>query len=75
MIGHIIGIDSAGHTVGPFHKELERKIKDTNRILEQIIEKMDKHTTLIVFGDHGMTNNGDHGGSSELELRTIFFAY
>ena len=67
MIGHIIGIDSAGHTVGPFHNELERKIKDTNRILEQIIEKMDKHTTLIVFGDHG--------GSSELELRTIFFAY
>ncbi len=36
---------------------------------------MDRHTTLIIFGDHGMTNNGDHGGSSELEMRTILFAH
>ena len=30
MLGHIIGIDSAGHTVGPFHSELERKIVETS---------------------------------------------
>jgi len=30
MIIHVIGIDSAGHTVGPFHKEIERKIQDTS---------------------------------------------
>lgn len=75
MIGHILGIDSAGHTVGPFHKELERKLRDTSEIIHSIVDKMDRHTTLIIFGDHGMTNNGDHGGSSELELRTILFAH
>lgn len=36
---------------------------------------MDDKTTLIVFGDHGMTEDGNHGGGSQLELRTVFFAY
>lgn len=36
---------------------------------------MDDETTLIVFGDHGMTEDGNHGGGTELELRTVFFAY
>jgi len=75
MIAHIIGIDSAGHTRGLFHKELERKIQDTNRFINSIIDKMDRDTTLVIFGDHGMTNSGDHGGGAELELRTILFAH
>jgi len=36
---------------------------------------MDRDTTLIIHGDHGMTNGGDHGGGSEAELRTILFAH
>lgn len=36
---------------------------------------MDEHTTLIVFGDHGMTEDGNHGGGSDLELRTVLFAH
>ncbi len=44
-------------------------------MLEQIIARMDNQTTLIVFGDHGMTQDGNHGGGSGLELRTVLFAY
>ena len=40
-----------------------------------MIEKMDDKTTLIVWGDHGMTPEGQHGGGSEIEMRTVFFAY
>ena len=36
---------------------------------------MDDKTTLICFGDHGMTEDGNHGGGSELEMRTVMFAY
>lgn len=36
---------------------------------------MDRDTTLVVFGDHGMTSDGSHGGSSELEMRSALFAY
>jgi phosphatidylinositol glycan class O len=28
-----------------------------------------------VFGDHGMTESGNHGGGSENEMRTVLFAY
>ena len=36
---------------------------------------MDDDTTLVIFGDHGMTEDGSHGGSSEEEMRTVLFAY
>jgi len=36
---------------------------------------MDNDTVMIVFGDHGMTDSGGHGGETSGELRTIMFAY
>ena len=36
---------------------------------------MDNETVLIAFGDHGMTDQGGHGGEQEQEIRTIFFAH
>ena len=75
MLGHIIGVDSAGHTYGSMHSEIERKLHDSEEIIKTIIEKMDDQTTLVVFGDHGMTLDGNHGGSSLLEMRSVVFSY
>ncbi len=36
---------------------------------------MDEETVLLVCGDHGMTDDGNHGGASQNELRSILFAY
>ena len=72
---HLIGVDSAGHSFRSLSDELERKIIDTEGIIAQIIEKMDDQTTLLVFGDHGMTPGGNHGGMTELEMRSALFAY
>lgn len=36
---------------------------------------MDNDTLLVVIGDHGMTETGDHGGDSRLELETALFFY
>ena len=30
---------------------------------------------MLVIGDHGMTETGDHGGDSKLELETVLFFY
>lgn len=36
---------------------------------------MNNDTVLIVFGDHGMTDDGNHGGGSENELKSVIFSY
>ena len=36
---------------------------------------MDEQTTLVIFGDHGMTSSGNHGGNAEDEMRSVLFAY
>ena len=75
LVLHITGVDAAGHSTGSFSSVLERKIQDNERVIEQIIEKMDDETTLVIGGDHGMTPDGNHGGSTFLEMKTAFFAY
>ncbi len=44
-------------------------------MIQYTIDNMDNETVLLVFGDHGMTNAGGHGGGQEQELSTIFFAH
>jgi GPI ethanolamine phosphate transferase 3 subunit O len=75
MMGHIIGIDSAGHTFNSGHPEIERKLLDTEHLINEVMQLMDDQTTLVIFGDHGMTDQGNHGGGSENEMRTVLFAY
>ncbi len=64
LIGHLIGVDHAGHTYAAAHSEIERKLNETETIINSIIELMDTDTTLLVFGDHGMTDDGNHGGGT-----------
>lgn len=57
-------MDSSGHNYNSQSKTLTRKLIDSELIVERIIEKMDDKTTLLIFGDHGMTEDGNHGGDS-----------
>jgi hypothetical protein len=36
---------------------------------------MDQDTVLIVYGDHGMNDGGNHGVETIGEIRTIIFSY
>lgn len=38
-----------------------------------IVDSIDEETLLVVVGDHGMTETGDHGGDSRLVCRVRFF--
>jgi hypothetical protein len=40
-----------------------------------MISIMDNDTIIMVYGDHGMNNEGHHGGSSIEETSTILFGY
>ncbi|XP_027847981.2 GPI ethanolamine phosphate transferase 3 [Aphis gossypii] len=75
LIAHFLGVDHCGHRYGPNHKEMERKLNETNVILRDILKEIlgRENIMLFVFGDHGMTSNGDHGGESENELTSALF--
>lgn len=44
-----------------------------SNIITRIYSKLSNNTTLIITGDHGMLNDGNHGGNSSLETNTVFF--
>jgi GPI ethanolamine phosphate transferase 3 subunit O len=75
LIAHFLGIDHCGHKYGPLHPEMSRKLTEMNEIIEKIVATIDEDTTLLVFGDHGMTFTGDHGGDSNDEVEALLFAY
>nr|CRZ24185.1 Bm3669 [Brugia malayi] len=71
MILHYLGLDHIGHSLGGTHSELNNKLIEMDSVIKEIYEKLQKvydtNFSIIVFGDHGMTEGGSHGGSSELE--------
>jgi Type I phosphodiesterase / nucleotide pyrophosphatase len=75
IIGHMLGVDHAGHRYYANHPEMTRKLLEMNDFITEIIDTMDNKTLLIVFGDHGMTDQGNHGGNTVNEMNTILFAY
>ncbi|GAA5907561.1 hypothetical protein JCM6882_004410 [Rhodosporidiobolus microsporus] len=75
VVAHGLGLDHAGHRFGAEHVETKRKLGETNRLLEQVVEKMGEDTLLVVVGDHGMTDRGDHGGDSREEVDAALWVY
>ena len=69
FIGHFLGVDHAGHKFGPDHPEMARKLGEMDSVVEEVAARLPPDTVLLVFGDHGMTAAGDHGGDSQAELQ------
>lgn len=40
-----------------------------------VIDRLQNDTLLVVMGDHGMTDTGDHGGESQKETDAAVFLY
>ncbi|KAI9020252.1 hypothetical protein CLU79DRAFT_756380 [Phycomyces nitens] len=74
-IAHFLGVDHCGHTYGPSHPNMARKLKEMNAVIERLVKQVDQDTLLVVMGDHGMSVEGDHGGESVEELMSALFLY
>ncbi|KAK8726328.1 hypothetical protein OTU49_010212 [Cherax quadricarinatus] len=75
IIGHFLGVDHCGHRYGPSHPEMAAKLKQMNDVVKAVADSTQNDTVLIIFGDHGMTKTGDHGGDSTDETEAALFLY
>ena len=75
LIAHCLGVDHIGHRFGPEHPQMKSKLRQMDSLIENVVGNMDSETLLLVIGDHGMTQTGDHGGDSSDEINSALFAY
>ncbi|TGJ86138.1 hypothetical protein E0Z10_g2663 [Xylaria hypoxylon] len=69
MVLHYLGLDHIGHKTGPRGPNMIPKQREMDAIVRQIYEAMEAHehmrsTLLVLCGDHGMNDAGNHGASS-----------
>ncbi|CAN6674864.1 GPI ethanolamine phosphate transferase 2 [Trichomonascus vanleenenianus] len=64
LILHYLGLDHIGHKGGPESPFMPVKQKEMDSIFQKIHESVDDNTLLVLCGDHGMNEAGNHGGSS-----------
>ncbi|XP_014809291.1 PREDICTED: GPI ethanolamine phosphate transferase 2 isoform X4 [Calidris pugnax] len=76
LILHYLGLDHIGHVTGPNSPLVGPKLREMDNILKKIHnsllskEEASLPNLLVVCGDHGMSETGSHGGSSEGEVHT-----
>lgn len=65
---HPMGIDDIGHKYGRDSKEYRTKAIETDIILSNFIPLWQElGYEIVVTSDHGMNNDGNHGGTGEFE--------
>lgn len=75
LVGHMLGVDHVGHRFGASHPRMKTKLLEMQEFLKNITEALDEETLLVVMGDHGMDERGDHGGDGELEVGAGIWIY
>jgi len=67
MILHYLGLDHVGHLEGPRSPLMYPKQVEMNGVFEMLYNAIDEDTLLVMSGDHGMNEDGAHGGPSSGE--------
>lgn len=75
VLAHFLGVDHCGHKYSVDHAGMTDKLIEMDDVVHRISKMISDDTLLIVFGDHGATEEGDHGGLSEKELTAGMFLY
>lgn len=78
VIVHFLGVDHVGHTYGPHNQHMDAKLRQMDSALQSVLQRIDDsddcHSALI-FGDHGMTEDGNHGGGTMEETHAALFVH
>ncbi|GAU23333.1 hypothetical protein TSUD_237870, partial [Trifolium subterraneum] len=78
LILHYLGLDHVGHIGGRSSALMASKLSEMDEVVRKIhtnilqnLENDQGRTLLVVVSDHGMTENGNHGGSSYEETDSL----
>nr|UJH94431.1 GPI7 [Starmerella bombicola] len=76
LILHYLGLDHIGHKGGPESVHMPEKLEEMDAIVKDIFDSLDDQTLLVLAGDHGMNEVGNHGGASngETSAALAFFS-
>mmetsp|Transcript_5927 Transcript_5927/g.16869 ORF Transcript_5927/g.16869 Transcript_5927/m.16869 type:complete len:903 (+) Transcript_5927:395-3103(+) len=78
IVSHFLGVDHVGHTYGPHDKHMAEKLNQMDVALSTTLDVLDtsqKCHLALIFGDHGMTEDGNHGGGTENEINAALFVH
>lgn len=78
LVVHFLGVDHVGHTYGPHNEHMATKLHQMDTILANVLDQIDESPhchQIYVFGDHGMTHDGNHGGGTDEETHAALFAH
>lgn len=69
MVMHYLGLDHIGHKSGPRSPHMLPKQREMDKMVKTIYAAIEtkphlENTLLVLAGDHGMNDAGNHGGSS-----------
>ncbi|PNP41486.1 hypothetical protein TGAMA5MH_06587 [Trichoderma gamsii] len=69
MVLHYLGLDHIGHKSGPRSSHMPAKQREMDGIVHQLYNALEtqnhlQSTLIILCGDHGMNDAGNHGASS-----------
>ncbi|XP_075061457.1 GPI ethanolamine phosphate transferase 2, catalytic subunit isoform X1 [Mixophyes fleayi] len=77
LVLHYLGLDHIGHLTGPHSHLIGPKLYEMDLVVKKIhsalMSKNEDHSfpsLIVVCGDHGMSDTGSHGGSSDEEVQT-----
>ena len=73
LIVHSLLVDHSAHksdTSSPVHPAIHAALLQLNRHLQYVTTHLPNDTLLFVFGDHGLSHKGNHGGSTLEETTT-----
>ncbi|SCV70897.1 BQ2448_3659 [Microbotryum intermedium] len=75
LLLHYLGLDHVGHLGGPSSPLMHPKQVEMDQVVERVFKALEvrdrsdgKQSLLVLVGDHGMNEIGNHGGSSEPEM-------
>lgn len=75
LLIHPMGIDYIGHLYGSESKEYKKKAMETDLILAEFIPQwINQGYQILVTSDHGMNQDGNHGGVEENERMVPLWA-